>query len=121
MNTEGLVALAVFVGFGVLGVRSTYRLWRIVWFDGETRRQRILLALALISTAITVAALWFGFQLVRKALGFDPLPVEFTVPVGIIVVSSVLLIPTAIERLVAQISSGDGTERGRDGHTTKRS
>lgn len=104
MSLEGVVSLGIFLGFGALGVRSTIRLWRIVLYDGETRRQHILIGLALICTGITATALWFGFTLIRRALGFDPLPRELALPVGIFLVSCVLAIPTAIEHLVDGIA-----------------
>lgn len=97
------VILSVLV-FGIpaaLGVRSTWHLWRIVLFDGESRSQPLLIGLALIATAITAAAIWFGILTARRLLGFEQLP--FAAPVSLVIAGLVLLIPAGIEGLVALV------------------
>lgn len=121
------IATVLVVGIpAILGIRSTLVIWGIVLFDhqvglnpvralrtivAEFPRNPILVGLALISTIITIAALWFGVLTVRRALGFEPIPIDISIPVGLILAALVLLIPTGIERLVAYIS----TSRGRAG------
>src|SRR5262245_50899154 len=52
--------VALFAIPAILGIRATYRLWRIYLHDPESRHQKLLLGWALIATIITAAALWFG-------------------------------------------------------------
>lgn len=98
------VILAILL-FGVpaaLGLRATWHLWQLVFFDGESRRQLLLIAMALISTVITAAALWYGALAARRLLGFDPLP--WATPVSLVIAGIVLLIPAAIEAVVSEIA-----------------
>lgn len=103
MTPETIAASLLFGVPAILGLRATYRLWRIVLYDGETRRNRLLRLLAGISTIITAAALWFGVLVLRRVLGFDALPTEITGPVGLVLAALVLLVPAAIERLVVTL------------------
>lgn len=119
------VATILVIGIpAVLGVRSTFVIWGIVLFDhavgwnlirairvipGEFSRNPILVGLAIIATIITIAALWFGILTVRRALGFEPLPPDITISVGLVLAALVLLIPTGIERLAAYVSTSRGS------------
>lgn len=98
-----IFALVVFLVPAGLGVRATYRLWRLVFYDGETRASKILVSFAIVASIITLAALWFGFSITRRLLGFDALPLEVAGPIGLILSAAVLLIPAGLERLVAYI------------------
>lgn len=117
MNDPAAVALAYTIAFGlpvVLGIRATYRLWRIYLFDAESRSQVILLAFAVIATVITVAGAVFGGLALRRFLGFEALP--FSAPLTIVLAAIILLIPAALERLVTYIGRGrDNGHRRRVG------
>jgi len=100
--SDAVLSVLVFGVPAALGVRSTWHLWRIVLFDGESRSQGLLIGLALIATAITAAALWFGILTARRLLGFDQLP--FAAPVSLVIAGLVLLIPAGIEALVSFVA-----------------
>lgn len=108
--TEALTYTVVFGIPALLGLRATWRLWRIYLFDGESRSQVILLSFAVVATLITGAAFWFGGLTLRLFLGYEPIP--WTRPVGLIVAAVILMIPAGLEWLVGYIGRRDGPRGG---------
>jgi len=106
--TEQVLGTLLFGVTALLGIRSCFRLWRIVAFDRETRKSAILVLLASIATIITLAALWFGGLTLRRLLGFEALPSQVVIPIGLLIAGAVLLVPTAIERVVTRIGTRTG-------------
>lgn len=101
--TDALVASLLFVIPALLGIRATWRLWRIYWFNHESRKQEILLGLALTSTIITGAASFYGVLAIRRLLGFEPL--DWTAPISLALAAAVLFLPAALERMVNHIAT----------------
>jgi uncharacterized membrane protein len=100
---------AVFALAAVLGVRSTFRLLRIVR-PADHDRRTILNLLTLIAGTITLAALYFGVMSVRRLLGFEAFPWAPTV--SVLLSATVLLIPVGIDLVVERIQARPD-ERGR--------
>lgn len=103
MNPLEILFIVIAVIAFVRGLRATVRLWRLYFTDGKTRQEEVLLAFALISTAITVTAGWFGFLSIRRVAGFDALP--WSPLIGIVLASMILLIPEALDRLIDRIAA----------------
>ena len=97
-----------------LGVRATWRLWRVYRFDEESRASPILLAFALVATLITAAAIWFGVINLRRLLGLEP--IAWAPTISIVIAAVILLIPAGLERLVDYVGKRPPRPRrpGRD-------
>ena len=95
---DAVVVAVLFVVPAILGVRATYRLWRLYL---DTKRNSIVFSFAMISTIITSAASFYGIIAIRRLLGFTPL--DWTPGASLLLAALVLFIPAALERLVDNI------------------
>lgn len=89
----------------VLGLRGSIRLTRrYLGVRGELvdRERWILLAFVIVSWAVTVAAMWFGWLTVRRLLGFAPVPE--TAAIGALIATVVMLIPAFLDWVVERVA-----------------
>lgn len=99
-----MTLLQVLVTIGILvsipfALRSTIRLWLL--YRSDLRRSLILQALALVSTIVTGAALWFGCLVVIRLLGY-PAP-DWTAPISGLVAVLVFQVPMVLDTLVSRV------------------
>lgn len=101
------VALTFVFAF-LVGVRSTWRLWRRYQATSPTltepRAYLVLVAFVAVSLIVTAAAGYFGFVSVRRLLGFEPIP--GTPFVSTIVAICVLFIPALLDAVVKRVADG---------------
>lgn len=97
-----IAGVAVLFGVtAVLGIRSTWRLWRTLRLTSKSRRDPILRFLFGVAALVTFTALVLGVLTTRRLLGLEPFALG---PLISLVLSSlILLIPTGIEWLVAYL------------------
>jgi hypothetical protein len=108
------IAVTYTLVFGLpslLGLRATWRLWRIYLYDEDSRRQVILLAFAVIATVITTSGIVFGGLALRRFLGFEQLP--FASALSLLLAALILLIPAGLEWLVSYVGRLDDSGRRR--------
>lgn len=105
MSVEGQILTVVFLLAFVLGVRSTFRLWRRVRVPGRSGPQSlILVAFAVVATIVTVVAGYFGVLGMRRLAGFAP--VDF--PLGTIAAATgIVLIPEFLDWVETRIEGSD--------------
>ena len=100
-----LFAVAVAVAF-VSGVRSTFRLWRryraVVPVLTDARERLLLRSFVAVSTAITLAAGFYGLLAVRRLVGFPPF--EWGIEASALVAIGVLFIPAALDHAVERVA-----------------
>jgi hypothetical protein len=97
------LAVAVLASTFVLGVRSTWRLWRLHRGEDQSPRNLITGAFVTVAFVVTLAAGYYGFLSARRVLGFEPLPGAALV--SVLVAAVVLLIPSFLDWTVGRIRS----------------
>lgn len=103
MSDAFVASLLFTTAFGV-GVVSTIYLWRVRGNGWTDHRNMILDAIFVVSLVVTLAAGYFGFLSLRRVWGFEPLP--WTPIAGLVVSTTVLLIPPFLVWIVRRIQKG---------------
>lgn len=106
-NALEIVAVVVWTIAAVLGVRSTFRVYRIYRAISPVLQpygRMIGRSFVVVCCVITLAALYFGILAVWRLAGNDPVP--WTPLVSAVVASAVLLLPPYLDRIVTRILRG---------------